>query len=100
LLALFVISAQTTGLSTIVGTITDTTGAVIPGAKVNVTNIETGFHFEAVSNQEGYYYVPYLRPGAYNLTVEAAGFKKQIQNGIEVRTNESPKIDISSTWAV
>ena len=94
LLAVFAAWAQTTGLSTIVGTITDSTGAVIPGAKVNVTNIETSFHFEAVSNQEGYYYVPYLRPGTYNLSVEAQGFKKQVQNGIEIRTNESPKIDI------
>src|SRR5438105_815850 len=93
-LAISPAAAQTTGLSTIVGTITDSTGAVIPGAKVIVRNTQTAFQFEAVSNQEGYYYVPYLRPGTYNLTVEAQGFKKQVQNGIELRTNEEPKIDI------
>ncbi|PYT20220.1 MAG: hypothetical protein DMG57_42865 [Acidobacteria bacterium] len=46
--------AQTTGAATIVGTVTDTTGAIIPGAKVKVINTETGFHFEGVTNNDGY----------------------------------------------
>src|SRR6185369_3519788 len=63
--------AQTTGAATIVGNVTDTTGAVIPGAKVIVVNPLTGFTFDAVTNQEGAYYVPYLRPGVYNVNIEA-----------------------------
>src|SRR5882724_4166207 len=86
--------AQTTGSATIVGTVTDTTGAVIPGAKVAVVNTETGFHFDGVTNSEGYFYVPYLRPGIYNLTVEGSGFKKYVRDGIELRTNDQPRIDI------
>src|SRR5262245_55772564 len=85
-------SAQTTGAATLVGTVTDTTGAVIPGAKVLVVNTETRFNFEGMTNNDGYYYVPYLRPGVYNLAIEAQGFKKYVRDGIELRTNEQPRI--------
>src|SRR5215472_15023211 len=85
--------AQTTGAATIVGNVTDTSGAVLPGAKVTVVNTETNFHFEGVTNQEGYYYVPYLRPGIYSLTIEAAGFKRYLRDAIELRTNDEPRID-------
>ncbi|MFN7925176.1 MAG: carboxypeptidase-like regulatory domain-containing protein [Bryobacteraceae bacterium] len=87
-------SAQTTGAATIVGTVSDTTGAVIPGAKITVINTQTAFKFEGASNAEGYYYIPYLRPGIYNLTVESQGFKKHVRDGIELRTNEQPRIDV------
>ena len=87
--------AQTTGAATIVGTVTDTTGAIIPGAKVKVINTETGFHFEGVTNNDGYYYIPYMRPGIYNVSVEAKGFKKYVHEGIELRTNEEPRIDVN-----
>jgi len=86
--------AQTTGAATIVGNVTDTTGAVIPGAKVIVVNPLTGFTFDAVTNQEGAYYVPYLRPGVYNVNVEAQGFKKYVRDGVELRTNDQPRIDV------
>ena len=86
--------AQTTGAATIVGTVTDNTGAVIAGAKITVVSPSMGFNFEGVTNSEGYYLVPYLRPGAYNLTVESQGFKKYVRSGIELRTNEQPRIDV------
>src|SRR5215831_14836156 len=86
--------AQTTGSATLVGTVTDTTGAMIPGAKVLVVNTETRFNFEGPTNNDGYYYVPYLRPGVYNLTIEAQGFKKYVRDAIELRTNEQPRIDV------
>ena len=86
--------AQTTGAATLVGTVTDTTGAVVPGAKVVVSNTETGFVSDGLTNNEGYYYVPYLRPGTYNVTIEAQGFKKYSREGITLRTNDQPRIDI------
>src|SRR6266849_4319262 len=86
--------AQTTGAATILGTVTDTSGAVIPGAKVVVSNTETGFKFDGVTNSDGYYFVPYLRPGIYNVTIEAQGFKKYVRDGIELRTNDQPRIDV------
>src|SRR5260370_29379558 len=87
-------SAQTTGAAPILGTVTDTTGAVIPGVKVTVVSTETGFHFEGVTNNDGYYYIPYLRPGVYNVTIEAQGFKKYVRESIELRTNDQPRIDV------
>ncbi|MCC6365402.1 MAG: TonB-dependent receptor [Bryobacterales bacterium] len=87
--------AQTTGSATVVGTVSDSTGAVIPGVKVVVVNTETSIQTEGTTNSEGYYYIPYLRPGTYNLTIEASGFKKYVRNGIELRTNEQPRIDVA-----
>src|SRR5436309_5504898 len=87
-------SAQITGSATIVGPVTDNTGATIPGAKVTVVNADTGFTFDGVTNQEGYFYVPYLRPGVYSVTIEVAGFKKYVRDGIELRTNDQPRIDV------
>ncbi|MFN7921795.1 MAG: carboxypeptidase regulatory-like domain-containing protein [Bryobacteraceae bacterium] len=87
--------AQTTGQATIVGNVTDSTGAVIPGAKITVVSTERQFTYNATSNGEGYYVVPYLQPGKYNVTVESQGFKRAVRNGIELRTNEQPRIDVA-----
>jgi len=86
--------AQTTGTATLVGTVTDPTGAVIAGAKVSVTNVETQFKYEGTSSAEGAYYVPYLNPGTYRLVIEASGFKRYQRDGVLLRTNEQPRIDV------
>ncbi|MBL8231084.1 MAG: TonB-dependent receptor [Bryobacterales bacterium] len=86
--------AQTTGTATLVGTLTDTTGAIIPGAAVTVVNTETQFTYTGQSNTEGNYYVPNLSPGTYRLTIEAQGFKRYVREGIILRTSEQPRIDI------
>lgn len=82
--------AQTTGTATLVGTITDTTGAVMAGAQVKVLNTATSFLSETVTNSEGSYYVPYLSPGTYRISIEAAGFKMHVRDGVTLRTNETP----------
>ena len=66
--------AQTTGAGTLVGTVTDSTGAVVVGARLTVVNLDTAFHSETTTNSDGAYYVPYLAPGPYRVTIEAAGF--------------------------
>ncbi|MCU1329987.1 MAG: TonB-dependent receptor, plug [Bryobacterales bacterium] len=69
-------SAQTsTGSATLVGTITDTSGAVVPGAKVMALNVGKEGLSETVSSADGAYYVPNLTPGTYRITFEANGFK-------------------------
>ena len=60
--------------ATITGIVTDESGAVIPNARVAVTNIETKVTREAQTNGEGQYRVPYLSPGKYQVTVESQGF--------------------------
>lgn len=86
--------AQTTGTATLVGTITDNTGAIVPGATLNVVNVETQFIHKGQTGPEGNYYIPNLSPGTYRLTVEASGFKRYVHEGIILRTSEQPRIDI------
>src|SRR5689334_11739720 len=74
--------AQTTGTATLVGTVTDNTGAVVPGATVKIVNVETQFVYTGVTSPEGAYYVPNLIPGTYRLTIEASGFKRYVREGM------------------
>ena len=74
----------TTSLS---GTVTDTSGAVIPGASVAVKNTATSTPFETVTNESGYFTVPALDPGTYSVTVTLMGFKTAVLN--DVRLNAS-----------
>ncbi len=86
--------AQTTGTATVVGTITDNTGAVVPGAAINIVNNETQFVYNGETNTEGGYYVPNLNPGTYRLTIQAQGFKRYVREGVILRTSEQPRIDV------
>ena len=62
---------------TVTGTVTDQSGAVIPGAKVVALNVETGVASSANSDAAGVYRVAFLPIGRYQLTVQASGFGKQ-----------------------
>jgi hypothetical protein len=61
------------GLGSIVGTITDPSGAVVPTATITVINPATGFTRHAGSNAQGYFVIPSLPPAQYDLTVRATG---------------------------
>jgi hypothetical protein len=87
--------AQTGGGATLVGSIKDSTGALIPSAKVTVLNTGTGVRSETTATAEGSYYVPYLNPGSYRITVEASGFKRFVRDGIDLRSGETPRVDIT-----
>lgn len=93
-LAALAASAQTTGTANIVGTVTDATGASVPGAKIRVQNQQTSFLYESVTSPSGDYYIPNLSSGTYQLTVEAAGFKSSVQRDIVLRINETPRINV------
>ena len=93
-LAALAASAQTTGTANIVGTVTDATGASVPGAKIRVKNQQTSFLYESVTSPSGDYYIPNLSSGTYQLTVEAAGFKSSVQRDIVLRINETPRINV------
>jgi Carboxypeptidase regulatory-like domain/TonB dependent receptor len=86
--------AQTAGTGTLVGTITDNSGAVMSGVKVSVVNTETSFTSETVTSAEGAYQVPYLSPGFYRITIESPGFKRYLREGLQIRTGEIPRIDV------
>jgi len=70
--------------ATISGAILDPAGAVIPNAKVVATEINTGTRVQTVSDAAGQYALPFLAPGDYDVSVEAAGFKEVIRKGVHV----------------
>lgn len=81
----------------ILGKVTDSTAASIANVSVRATNPETGITLSATTNAEGNYFLPYLVPGKYNLSAEMAGFKKFVQNEVEVRVSDQVKLDITLT---
>jgi len=72
----------------IVGTVTDNTGAVVPGAAVTLTHQETGVIRSVQSDAQGDFSFNAVPPGAYNLTVGHAGFKKYERKNINLPPNE------------
>ena len=75
--------------ATLTGQVTDSSGAVVPGATVTVTNADTNLAQTVTSNGEGTYFITPLRPGHYTLTVQAKGFERYAQSGIELFANIS-----------
>ena len=87
--------AQTGGGATLVGTVRDGSGSVVVRAKVTVVNTETAFVTETLTKDDGGYYVPFLNPGNYRMTVSAAGFKESVRDGLALRSAEVPRVDIT-----
>ena len=83
--------------SEIVGTVTDPTGAVIPGAKLALTQTETGFVYNSVSNATGGYVFPGLNIGTYNLKVSAKGFETSTINGLVLNVSQTLGNDVKLT---
>jgi hypothetical protein len=79
---------------TIVGTVTDSSGAVIPGANVQIANQAMGTTTSVTTNAVGLFQAPYLIPGLYRVSVECRGFKKYIQEGVEVRVNDRLELGV------
>lgn len=73
--------AQVAGAS-VSGTVTDPSGAALPGAKVSIENLGTGVAREVSSDKDGFFTAPNLLPGEYAITVSAAGFATQVQRGV------------------
>ncbi|HEY3443478.1 MAG TPA: TonB-dependent receptor [Paludibaculum sp.] len=83
---------------TILGRITDPSGAVLAGAQVVVTNEAMGTKTSLTTNGEGRYVAPVLPPGLYQVEVSAQGFKKSVRNSVELRVGE--RLDVSLTLDV
>jgi hypothetical protein len=79
---------------TIVGTVTDPTGAVVPDATITVVNQETNVTTSTVSDKSGTFTVPYLQPGIYGVTVQGtSGFAKYNLTNIAVATGQTVKVN-------
>lgn len=74
--------------ATLTGTVTDSSGAVIPGATVTATNAATGVATKATSNAQGSYTLPSLPPGTYKVSFEKPGFTSTVFNGIILQVDQ------------
>jgi outer membrane receptor protein involved in Fe transport len=76
------------------GSITDSTGAVVPDAKVLARNKQTGLTREAMSNDEGLYRLPLLPVGDYDLTIDKQGFASVKREGVKIEVGQKLALDI------
>lgn len=94
LMAVAVATAQDFRTATVVGIVTDSTGASVANANVTVTNAGTNVATKGKSNNEGSYYVPFQIPGNYRLEVEAPGFKRFQQTGFSLNAGETHRMNV------
>src|SRR6266581_4393983 len=80
---------------TMTGTVSDTTGAVIPGASIVATNIETNARYETISTETGNYTLAQMPAGLYQLSAELPGFKRYVRQGITVLVAQTLRLDVS-----
>jgi hypothetical protein len=84
---------STTG--SILGTVTDASGAVVPGATIAVTNMDTNISTSLQTNGAGSYVATLLPIGRYSVTVEAKGFKKDVSSDIQVNVQDRVRLDFT-----
>lgn len=78
---------------TITGTVTDPNGAIVPGAKVTIKNVETNIATTVTTNDSGAYTVPSLVPGMYSISVSNDGFKTSSRENVQIRVDDRLTID-------
>ncbi len=93
LLSLASASFAQTSMGRILGTVTDTTGAVIPGARIRITNTATGVVRTLTSTSAGEYVAPDLEPGPYSVVIDAPGFEKLERTGLVLEVARDVRVD-------
>src|SRR5262249_35314190 len=93
-LALGTTPAHAQGFGAIAGTITDASGAVVPGATVTVSETATRLSRSVASDERGHYAVPSLRPAAYALLVELTGFRTFSRPGVVLLADQTVVLDV------
>src|SRR6516162_3168794 len=83
--------ADVTG--SILGVVHDRSGAVVAGAQVTATNVETNLKQDTVSSGDGSFHLLALKAGTYKLTVNANGFRAFVESGIVVKVNDELRVD-------
>src|SRR6202050_4892345 len=91
-LCLAPLGAQTTAGS-ILGTVTDPSGAIVAGATVTITNMGTNIAVKTTSDSSGEYVVTPLEVGKYSVAVEATGFKRSVRSDIQVNVQDRVRVD-------
>src|SRR5437867_7616512 len=89
------LSVAQSSTATILGTVKDDTGALIPGASITVKHTEIGLTRTAISSETGDYNVPLLPVGAYEITTAMPGFKQDVRRGINLVVGQQAVIDLT-----
>ncbi|HXJ37673.1 MAG TPA: carboxypeptidase regulatory-like domain-containing protein, partial [Bryobacteraceae bacterium] len=88
-------SAQIATITSLVGTVSDSSGRVIAGARITAVNNETKDTYNIVTNQDGNYRIDFVKVGTYDVTAEFAGFSRSQHKGSEVTINQIVRNDFS-----
>ena len=94
--AAFSLQAQTLK-GTILGTVSDASGAVIPAARALVTETGTNVRRTLLANESGLYVAANLDPGTYRVEVEHSGFRRLVRDNIELPPNNTVRVDMQLT---
>ncbi len=86
---------QAGATGTILGTVTDSTGAVIPNVKVTVTNTATNVPSITTTSSSGDYQVPSLIPGSYEVAAQIQGFQKSVTTGLTLTVDQNLRVNIT-----
>lgn len=89
--------AQVSNNTALVGTVTDASGSVLAGVSVVATDEATQVKYAGTTNGEGYYSIPFVQPGTYDISVEQPGFAKVLSKGVAVQLNMSARTDVTLT---
>jgi hypothetical protein len=92
--AMAVVAFAQSFTGSIIGTVQDSSGAVVPGIKVEVVNTGTNTRTEAVTDAGGNFTAPLLPPGQYRVDVTASGFKKFSREGIILQVQQQARVDV------
>ncbi len=96
LAAMFVATAYSQAVNgTVLGTVTDASGAVVPNAKVTITETNTNVSRSGQTNESGNFVFPDVPPGTYAVSVEQTGFKRERRSGVIVEVNSTARVDAS-----
>lgn len=79
----------------LLGTIMDSSGAAVAGAKITITEQNQNVSRSTTTNESGFYSFPDLPPGLYKVTAEKAGFKTVVRSNVELSVSSTPHIDLT-----
>src|SRR5262245_25287624 len=95
LLSLFsAVALSQVSTATLTGIVRDTTGAVIPGVTITVTNTDRNTSLTTITNDVGSYVLPALNVGQYKLTADLPAFKRSVREGLTLQVNQVLRIDV------
>ena len=95
LLASLAVTASAQFKAGVQGTVADTTGAVVPGVEITVTNQETGVSQKGTTSEAGFYAVTNLPPGKYTVTAALSGFETAVVQDVEVSAESVQGVNVT-----